>query len=68
MLREDLERVGAAAADLVRRANQVRERDLALPDDVTIFQGPRGTPVANVHDQDAIAAGPYLIGAISLFG
>jgi hypothetical protein len=60
--REDLECVGAVVADLLGRADQVRERDLTLPDDVTIFQGPGATPVADVHDQDAIAAGPYLIG------
>jgi hypothetical protein len=39
---EDLERVGTAVAALLGRADQVRKRDLTLPDDVTIFQGPRG--------------------------
>jgi hypothetical protein len=63
---EDLERVGTAVAALLGRADQVRKRDLTLPDDVTIFQGPRGAPVANVHDQHAIAAGQYLIGDIGI--
>ena len=58
---EDLERVGTAVAALLGRTDQVRERDLAPPDDVAIFQGPRGAPVANVHYQNAITAGQYLI-------
>ncbi len=41
---------------LVDRADQGRQRDLALPDDVAVGKRAGRAPVADVHDEDAVSA------------